>query len=155
MEMTTEVQGLDVDRRPDDSMGAHLGMIQGVISRMGSNSFAVKTWAVGLVSALVALTSDKATVGPFVVAAASLLVFCALDVYYHRRERLYRHLYNAVRRGDPRVQLDGPYSMNTEPWEREPDVSVRDVLESPAIRLLYGFLFTVLIVVSVLFVRGN
>ncbi|WP_435354079.1 hypothetical protein [Morganella morganii] len=43
-----------------DNKIAHLGFIQGVINRMGSNSFMIKGWCVALVAAIFALSADKA-----------------------------------------------------------------------------------------------
>ena len=43
-----------------DNKVNHLEMIQGVISRMASNSFALKGWAVTLVAGIFALSSKDA-----------------------------------------------------------------------------------------------
>jgi hypothetical protein len=39
---------------------AHLGFIQGIITRMGLNSFLLKGWSVTLVAAIVALSTKQA-----------------------------------------------------------------------------------------------
>jgi hypothetical protein len=39
---------------------AHLGFIQGVITRMGSNSFLLKGWSITLVAAIFALSAKDA-----------------------------------------------------------------------------------------------
>ena len=38
---------------------AHLQMIQAIITRLGQNSFLVKGWSVGLISALFALSASN------------------------------------------------------------------------------------------------
>ena len=92
---------------------AHLEMIQSVISRMSSNSFSVKTWSIGLVAALLALAGQPSTTPSpvlFRVATAAALLFALLDTAYLRQERLFRHLYEAVRHPEPKVS---PYEMST------------------------------------------
>ena len=84
-----------------ESQLKHLEFIQGVINRIGSNSFRLKGWIIVLVSALLVLVvredkSELAFIGLFPV-----VVFWGLDAYYLRQERLYIALYNHVRRLDP------------------------------------------------------
>ena len=79
-----------------DNKVNHLEMIQGVISRMASNSFALKGWAVTLVAGIFALSSKDADKLYFLVAYIPIVVFWGLDAYYLLQERLYRALYNSV-----------------------------------------------------------
>ena len=75
----------------------HMEMIQAVITRMASNSFALKGWAVTLVAALFALSGKDANPTYFLVAYIPVLVFWYLDAFYLMQERLYRNLYEKVR----------------------------------------------------------
>ena len=75
----------------------HLQMIQGVINRMASNSFALKGWAVTLVAGIFALASRDSDKLYFLVSYIPCVVFWGLDSYYLLQERLYRALYNDVR----------------------------------------------------------
>jgi hypothetical protein len=99
----------------DQDKSSHLAMIQGVIDRMGGNSGLAKASAVGVVAGLAALAS---TAGPWplYIALVAVVVLGWLDASYLRLERLFRHLYDAVRKDDPRVRVDGPYSMSLKPW---------------------------------------
>lgn len=90
----------------------HLQMIQDVISRMASNSFALKGWSVTVTAALVGLSAKDANPAFAVVALYPALSFWGLDAYFLRQERLYRALYDAVRT-DRSVPL---FSMNTAPF---------------------------------------
>ena len=92
----------------------HLQMIQGVISRMASNSFALKGWAVTLVSGIFALASKDADKMYFLVTYIPVVVFWGLDAYYLRQERLYRALYDKVRTLSE-DEID--FSMDTSPTE--------------------------------------
>lgn len=78
----------------------HLEMIQNVITRMASNSFALKGWAVTLVAGIFALAGKDVDKMYFLVAYIPIVVFWGLDSYYLLQERLYRALYEKVRKMD-------------------------------------------------------
>lgn len=80
----------------EENKRCHLNMIQQVITRMGTNSFSLKGWSVGMMIAIYAFAgqnSHKAVV----VTLIPLLVFWLLDSYYLTLERKFRALYNDVR----------------------------------------------------------
>ena len=78
----------------------HLEMIQGVIERMARNSFLLKGWAVALVVASLWLTGrgefHGAMAGGLVI--VMVVAFGWLDHYYLQQERMFRELYNFVRK---------------------------------------------------------
>lgn len=76
----------------------HLEMLQAAINRLAGNSFALKSWSVALVSALLALSLKDANEGCAILALFPALCFWGLDAYYLRQERLFRALYDAVSR---------------------------------------------------------
>lgn len=75
----------------------HLEFIQGVINRMGSNSFMLKGWAVTLVSGIFVLAGKDTNQLYFLAAYVPVVTFWALDSYYLLQERSYRALYDRVR----------------------------------------------------------
>lgn len=81
----------------DSNKIKHLELIQGVISRMASNSFMLKGWAVTLVAGIFALAAKDTDKLYFLVAYVPVIVFWGLDSYYLLQERLYRSLYDKVR----------------------------------------------------------
>ncbi len=88
----------------------YMDLVQGVINRMASNSFALKGWAVTLVAGIFALASKDADKCYFIIAYIPIIVFWGLDTYYLWQERLYRALYNKVRKmEDEKIDFD----MNT------------------------------------------
>lgn len=72
----------------------HLEFIQGVITRMNSNSFQMKGWMVVIVSALLAIYADKQNGLYALFALLPVFVFWGLDAYYLQQERKFRGLYN-------------------------------------------------------------
>lgn len=116
----------------------HLEMIQAVITRMGSNSFAVKTWSVGLVAALLTFAAEKdGNPRRVLVALVPVVIFWYLDGFYLRQERLFRRLYDAVRLGEESARQGGPFTMNTKPYEAEPNNKLSTAFWSTTVRTLY------------------
>lgn len=74
----------------------HLNMIQQVIARMGSNSFSLKGWSVGIMIAIYAFAGQSEHKA-VVVTLIPLIVFWFLDSYYLMLERKFQRLYNDVR----------------------------------------------------------
>ena len=81
---------------------AHLTMLQGVISRMGANSFSLKALSASFGSAAVAVTAtvDHPSIFYVLAAGVPIFIFWLMDAQYLRYERAYIALYNRVRRGD-------------------------------------------------------
>ena len=88
----------------------HLDLIQGVINRMAHNSFALKGWAVTLIAGVFVLSNRDAEQMYFLVVYIPILVFWGLDAYYLWQGRLFRSLYDKVRKlDDENIDFD----MNT------------------------------------------
>ena len=60
----------------------HLQMIQDVITRMASNSFMLKGWAVTLIAGIFALASKDTNKLYFIIVYIPVIAFWALDSYY-------------------------------------------------------------------------
>lgn len=74
----------------------HLEFIQGVITRMNSNSFQMKGWMVAIVSALLAVFASTNNKSFVLVAILPAVIFWFLDTYYLQQERKFRGVYNDV-----------------------------------------------------------
>ena len=94
----------------DEHRIKHLEFIQSVITRMAHNSFLLKGWSVTLVAAIFVLAAKDANEAYAVLAFFPGLAFWGLDAYYLRQERLFRKLYDAVRKGQ---RDDDLYAMST------------------------------------------
>lgn len=85
---------------------SHLNMIQQVITRMGSNSFSLKGWTVGMIVAIYAFAGNNAHKA-VIITLIPLIVFWILDSYYLTLERKFRALYNNVRlKNDNDINFD-------------------------------------------------
>lgn len=93
----------------EDRKIRHLEFIQGVINRMGSNSFQVKGWSVILISAILTISIQNENIHVMYVLPVPLLAFWMLDGYFLCQERRFRMLYDYVRQPNNR---DIDFSMN-------------------------------------------
>lgn len=124
----------------------HLEFIQGAITRMASNSFALKGWSVVFVSGLFALAAKDANVGFVYLAYFPASAFWILDGFYLRQEKLYRALYQAVCIRDE-ASID--FTMDARPFEVEVDSWLK-VTMSTTLRLFHGTIIATILVVMVI-----
>jgi hypothetical protein len=82
----------------------HLEMIQAVIARLGGNGFLVRGWAVTIVGALLGLAVNGKDGGLAYLALVPVGAFWVLDTHQLRAERLFRSLFNQVRKNDPAIE---------------------------------------------------
>jgi hypothetical protein len=100
----------------DYSLLEHLKLVQGVISRMGQNSFALKGWSVTLVAALMALAVNTQRRSYALLALFPSAVFWGLDAYYLWQERRFRDVYNEVCAGKRKTYSLAPPHLTR--WRR-------------------------------------
>jgi hypothetical protein len=85
------------DERPSvDAKLKHLEFLQAVISRMATNSFLFKGWAITIAAALSAFAAVDSRTAVLVVALVSTAMFWGLDGYYLWLERCFIKLHNEV-----------------------------------------------------------
>lgn len=131
-----------------DDVRHHLSFIQGVITRMNSNSFSMKGWMVAIVSALLAVYAANGDTSCsylyFIAALVADIIFCLLDAYYLKMEMQYRDLYDIVR-GNP---IDTDFNMDASRFSK----SLCEALKSKSIWILYSAVFILLLAGLVLIV---
>ena len=135
-------------RRTMEKKINHLEMIQGVVNRMAQCSFMLKGWSVTLVVALLALsvaTSQK--IALILVSFIPLIVFWILDGYYLWQERLFRALYNHVRKLNEN-EID--FSMDTSSFVGGRNTWI-STIKSTTIRSFYLSLLITMLAVIVFF----
>ena len=127
-----------------DKIHVHLQMIQGVVTRLGHNSFLLKGWSVILVAALLAFAANTTEKLILMVTFVPIAAFWGLDSYYLYKERQYRALYNHVRK-------QGAQDLD---YELDIDVSAeaKEVSRFRAVfsLTLTGFYGTILVTVAVI-----
>src|SRR3954470_5394625 len=122
----------------------HLEFIQAIIARLANNSFLVRGWTITIAAAFFAVLANK----PNALIAAVLLLpiaaFWVLDGYFLWQERLFRRLYDAVRRPDSDVE---PMSLNVRPYVKA--CTWRGASLSPTV-LLYSMPLVVLDILAII-----
>lgn len=76
-----------------------LDLIQGVINRMAANSFEVKKWLIGIITAIVVLSKDNIADGNsqmIWILLLPILSFWYLDAFYLSKEKLFKEMYRWV-----------------------------------------------------------
>lgn len=105
-----------------EDIAKHLEFVLDVIERMARNSFLLKGWSITLVAAVFLLAIRGAQPALAMIAGLPLAItFWGLDAYYLRQERMYRALYNHVRKATPdpmdRFNLDArPFKLSVDSW---------------------------------------
>ena len=94
----------------------HLEFIQGVINRMAGNLFFLRGWTITLIAALFALFVKGANADYIFVVYFPVIIFWILDGYFLSQERLFRALYNHVRKLDEK-EID--FSMDVSGYKED------------------------------------
>ena len=82
-----------------ENKGKHLEFIQAIISRMAGNLFFLRGWTITLITGLVALFIEgNNSVYLIYFLIVLVIVFWILDGYFLSQERLFRDLYNHIRK---------------------------------------------------------
>ena len=136
------------EKADNDTLSVHLGMIQNVISRMASNSFLLRGWSVTLVAALSALAAADAREQFAYLALLPALAFWGLDAYYLQQERLFRKLYEGVRKSPKSSTNNQTFSMDTSPYRHQ----VRSIFLTPLTAVLILFHGTIVISIAAVIV---
>ena len=130
-----------MDNKYSDDARQHLSFIQGVITRMNSNSFSMKGWMVAIVSALCAVfaaDSNSETAYLYIIAAiVADILFCFLDAYYLKMEKEYRNLYRKVLKNTTETDFNMQIS-------EDQKVCLCKALKSPSVWVLYSVVFLIL-----------
>lgn len=94
----------------------HLEFIQAIIGRMASNLFFLRGWTITLIAGLFALSAKDANPKYVYIAFVPLFIFWVLDGYFLSQERLFRALYDHVRR---LAENDIDFSMNVSVYRKD------------------------------------
>jgi len=133
-----------------DKTIAHLGFIQGVITRMGSNSFLLKGWSVTLVTAIFALSAKDADHRFVLLAYFPVIIFWVLDGVFLHQEKLFRKLYEEV--ANENIAID-VFTMNTAAV-RGMVSSLPEVIFSKTLLIFHGSIVAVVLFAMFVIMRS-
>jgi hypothetical protein len=88
----------------DEHRLKHMEFIQAVVARLAGNSFFVKGWAITVAGVFIGFALNSDDIRLALAALVPTIAFWGLDTYFLRSERLFRALYDQVRRGDEFVE---------------------------------------------------
>ncbi|MCL7490235.1 MULTISPECIES: hypothetical protein [Streptomyces] len=117
----------------------HLEFLQTVIARHANTSFVVKSWAMTVSGAFIAVATRGPSWKTVVVALGLAAGFWLLDSYYLGQERRFRTLYEKV--ADRRTPQVPPFTMDAEQYGDR--VPWRGVALSRTMLLSYGVLVAI------------
>jgi hypothetical protein len=134
----------------DEGTIAHMGIIQGVVTRLETNSFTLKALAMTLAAALLAFVGlvEKPNLVYPLAGCLPVTVFWIMDAQYLRLGRLFRRLYDAIRRGD----VKEPFSMNFKAYEKDEQSTLR-IAVSWSVLWFYLSILIAFVVVSLTFLN--
>jgi len=124
----------------------HLEFIQNIISRMAGNLFFLRGWTITLIAALLALFA-KGNNSNYIIYFLIVLtfVFWILDGYFLSQERLYRDLYNHVRKLKEE-EID--FSIDTSEYKKFKKNTLVYSMFSPTLLVFYLPLITAAVVIA-------
>lgn len=123
----------------------HLEFIQGVISRMAGNLFFLRGWTITLIVAVLALFVKSTNADYIFIVYIPVIIFWILDGFFLSQERLFRALYNHVRKLDEE-EID--FSMDTSEYKKYKRNTWIYSMFSVTLILFYLPLFAVILLVS-------
>lgn len=133
----------------EEILHKEIDLIQGVITRMASNSFLLKGWMITIVVGVLALTKDTLITDHVtyfsLILLLPLIVFWYLDAFFLHKERCYRKLYDWVV-SNRKTSDEHLYSLNYTRFEDQVS-SVWSIMFSKTLFPFYGL--TALILISI------
>jgi hypothetical protein len=121
-----------------ENKNKHLEFIQDSIERMASHSFSLKRWGVTIVTAIVTLGITEKNTNILLISVIPIVLFWILDGFYLFKERLYRRLYEKVRK---LTENEIDFEMNTRKFIVGRNTWIRSIFS----RTLTIFYFTLIL----------
>ena len=112
----------------------HLEMTQAVINRLGSNSFLLKGWSMTIIVTATVLIARHDIQHPCLILflIIPILGFWTLDGYFLWKERVFREIYDDIRR-----QSDTDFKMDVMKHKNKPKCSWASALFSRTLNIFY------------------
>jgi hypothetical protein len=88
----------------DEHRLKHLEFILAVVARLAGNSFLVKGWAITVAGVFIGFALNQNEIRLALAALIPTVAFWGLDAYFLTSERLFRALYDQVRKSDEHIE---------------------------------------------------
>lgn len=113
----------------------HLEMVQGVINRLGHDSFLIKGWSMTILAAGIIFVARSQVQSAYIVLTFIIPVvgFWILDGYFLWQERLFRKIYDEVRK-----QAKTDFEVNPKKHKDKPKCSWIASMFSVTLNVFYG-----------------
>lgn len=122
----------------------YLEMIQNVISRMASNSFLLKGWAVTIVVGLLAFAHLEDMDSKFIIIAlVPTIFFWMLDSFFLQQEKMYRKLYEHATKLKKLEEIK--FSLNASIYKNDVPNLIK-IMFSKTLRWFYGPIILVIVI---------
>lgn len=122
----------------------HLEFITGAINRMAGNLFFLRGWTITLISGFFALFIKDRNFNYIFIVYFLIIAFWILDGFFLSQERLFRALYNHVRKLDEK-EID--FSMDTSEYKKDCRNSWLSSMGSSTLILFYLPLVIVMLLI--------
>lgn len=126
----------------------HLTILQGVVSRMASNSQSCKTWCITIIAAVFIVSVNTTVDGLSLIALLPALLLGWLDMYYLGLERSFRTSYNSFVSALNQGNIPSGTLFAVQPT-RDRFSSWTSCFRSPSIWPFYSALIIVTLVVAI------
>lgn len=124
----------------------HLELIQNIVDRLSDHSFQLKRWTVIVAAAILSLESKHPEQKTIFISFIPVVIFWVLDAIYLYKERMFRSLYDHVRKL-PENEVD--FNMDTDKFYGGKNRWISSLLSS-TIGIFYIALIASMILVIVL-----
>ena len=118
-----------------DRVIKHLEIIQGIVNRLGHDSFLIKGWSMTiLVAGMIFIARNEIQNEYFILTfLIAIIGFWVLDGYFLWQERLFREVYNDVRK-----QEKTDFAMNVVKHMKKPKCNWISSIFSVTLNIFYG-----------------
>lgn len=135
----------------ENILNKEIDLIQGLIGRMGNNSFLLKGWCISLIAVLLALTKDTIVATDLdyfnFVLVLPVIVFWYLDAFFLHKERCYRKLYDWTIT-NRMISDDFLYDLNYKRFEND-EKSIFKTMFSNTLFPLYGLIALIPLIIGI------
>lgn len=132
----------------------HLEFVQGVINRLAHNSFLIKGWSMAIISIAILFISRTDGYSAFIILTfiVPIVFFWILDGYFLWQERLFRGVYDDVRKQDTT-----DFAMNIPAQLKKPNNNWPDSIFSVTLKIFYltEVSFIIIVFCFLLFTQSN